>query len=173
MDIKISTENLAIYGEVTATLSLLIALFSLIFQAVTVFRDKRRIVLSYSSGNRIMGFGSVAPYKADTDYISVDIINTGRRPAVITSAGAMLYTKRKLLSSDIVRQGRFTLNECEKHIFLLEQSEVDMPKVIYFFALDTAGKCHKIYVENFISRFFKRFFYFFKMKLTKQFQEES
>lgn len=151
----ISTEAIAVYGAVTGTLSMIIALVALVFQGIATIRDKKKIKVSYSTDNVLYG-NMVAPYKVDTEYISIDVVNTGRRPAVILEVGAMMYTKNRMVCTDILREGRFTLQEGEKKTSLMEQELLDLSKVIYFYAKDSGKKHYKDYVQNWFTRTSKK-----------------
>lgn len=160
---NVTTESVALYGAVVATISILIALFSLALQAVTVVRDKKKVLVKLSYNNRI--FGEDSPYKEGEDYISMDIINSGRRPVTITSIGLMLYTARKYLPVDAVRKGRFTLQEGEKETFVMEQKLVKQSTVRYVYAIDSTGIAYKKNMDSFLVRFIK--LPLFKFKIFK------
>lgn len=165
MIINVSTEKIAIYGAITATVSLLIGLASVGLQFVQVLRDRKKIKISFSKNNRIYSVGVHNPYKENEDYISIDVINNGRRPVTIISCGAILYTRRRLLPTDMLKLGQFILSEGEKKSILLEQSPVNFKEINYFFAKDATNKIYKKYIDNFLYRIFKICIYFFKSKV--------
>lgn len=163
MTFNVSTEYIALYGAVMATVSIVVSMFSLILQAVTVARDKKNVRVKMTYDNEIIG--GMPLYKEKVDYISIDIVNTGRRPVTITSTGLLLYTNKKSLPIDAVRKGRFTLNEGEKESFVMEQESVRKNTVRCVFATDAVGTVYKTNTDNIFWRFTKQFL--FTLKIMK------
>ncbi len=163
MTFNVSTESIALYGAIVATVSIVVSMFSLIFQAIAVVRDKKNVRVKMTYDNEIIG--GVPLYKENEDYISIDIVNIGRRPVTITTTGLLLYTNKKFLPIDAVRKGRFTLKEGEKESFVMEQKLVQRYTVRCVFATDAAGTIYRTNMDNVIWRFTKQLL--FTLKIMK------
>jgi hypothetical protein len=163
MTFNVSTESIALYGAIVASVSIVVSALSLVFQAVVVIRDKKNVRVKMTYDNEIIG--GMPLYKENEDYISIDIVNIGRRPVTITTTGLLLYTNKKSLPIDAVRKGRFTLNEGEKETFVMEQKSVRKNTVRCVFATDAEETVYRTNMDNAIWRFTKLFL--FKLKIIK------
>ena len=148
-----STDFLAIWGGLTGTLGLLISYFN-------YKRDKADIKLVITKDWKVMNSPIHNPNEI---YISLDVLNKGRRPVTITKAGyVFLRQKGGAILSDSMIYGSKELTEGKNVQYLVKQSDVDFNEISYFSAYDAVGNTYKKY----ITPFHKAFFYWF-LDVTK------
>lgn len=160
---KINTESLAIYGAILSTLSMVAALGSLIVQGIVSRRDRKSIKIEISEQIRLHERPPINRYKPNKDYISIKVINNGRRPVTITSIGAISYNGRKLLPTDFLKGdvSKTRLEENEKLESFTEKEIIDKFEIVYFYADDATGKRYKKYTNNILIRLIKKLYFLF------------
>lgn len=155
MEIKIDTTALvAWYGAIIATISIVI-------EAISVIRDKAKIKLKIENNQKIIGKNGSWPYKENTDYTSISVINFGRRNVIIDIIGAWYTDDSGIIAVDIINSGPRELPEGKRINSLIEQNKIDFKKVLFFYAKDATGKKYKKYYGN---RFKILIFLFNKLK---------
>lgn len=154
--INISSSIVAWYAAVIAT-------GALVFQIITVLRDRKRVNVSVSFNNRIVGDNLINPYKENTDYMEIKVVNNGKRPVVITSIGAEFLKGGGLLPTDFLKKGATILKEGEFVKSFVEQKLIDLQTIKCFSATDSTGKKYKSNVANSIRRFWWALRRFYKI----------
>lgn len=134
--IQIKTNWVAIYGAIIASLGLSLSLFN-------YFRDKARIKIDFKQGWKFIG--AVAPYKNNILYNDIKVINTGRRPINISSAGARVLKNKNgdhVLISDSFAQfkNKILTEENPSVDFYYESSILRSDDIYYLVVYDAAGR---------------------------------
>jgi hypothetical protein len=128
--------------EITANvISWYAAIFStigIIFGILNYYRDRSKIKVTYKIGWRIIN--AVPPYKENTDYISIGVLNIGRRQITIEKAGYYALHGKSAIASESFLRGPIKLNEGESVEYLIEQKLVDLRDVAYFYGYDQIGR---------------------------------
>lgn len=140
--LEITANAVGWYGALVATAGIIISVFNFL-------RDKSRIVLKWKKGMRIINPG--AGYKSGIDYISIEVINKGRRPVTIGSVGYLGLNKQHGIVSQSLIEGAIKIQEGEKHSYTVEQRLVPLDNVAYFIAYDQTGKGHRIRVASILA----------------------
>jgi len=102
--IEISTNIVAWYGAVVATLAVLIS-------GWIAWRDRARIVVTGMGPYRVTPGG---PYDPTKDYIAITVANHGRRPKTVNLVGVKLRSGKSkyILAHDaLIKEGVLTLVE--------------------------------------------------------------
>ncbi len=132
--INITASAVAWYGAVVSTLAVAATLWSL-------WRDRARIEVLGRVGYR---FAGAAPYRPDTDYILITVVNHGRRPRTFNAVGLTIRTPEKsqpILSGDCAR-GPKELTEGKSDIGAVEQGTLMVDDIEEVWAYDQTGKKH-------------------------------
>lgn len=141
----ITTNLVAWYGAVVATLSVLFSIYN-------TLRDRAKIKILYDPNQFLHGAVSSYGYDSDKEYLSINVINKGRRPIKIEKAALkILGRKGYLLLSDsfVDHRTRVITEEEPRTLFLLEQDSVDLNKVLTVFIYDGAGREYKKHIKIF------------------------
>lgn len=131
-----------------AWLALIIATLSMVFQGIIVFRDRKKVKIKVERNIRVVGAQGSYPYKEGVDYVSLNIINTGRRRVTIDTAGARLLNGRFVVPVDILKSGQVTLEEGKRHNVLIEEDKINFSEISYFYAKDATGRVYKKNIVN-------------------------
>ena len=132
--INISALAVAWYGAIVSTLALAGNLWGL-------WRDRPRIKVLARMGYRWAG---PSPYRPDTDYILITVINHGRRPRTFANVGMTIRTPEKsqpVLSGDSAR-GPKELTEGKSETWAIEQRTLTADDIEEVWAFDQTGKKH-------------------------------
>jgi len=143
-----------------ALLALIIATLSMVLQGIAVFRDRKKVKLKVEKNMKIIGKNGSYPYKEGVSYVSINIINTGRRKVIIDTAGAKLLNGRFLMAADILKSGQVILEEGKRHNIFIEQDKINFSEISYFYAKDATGSIYKKNIANPI----KKAYWFAKRK---------
>lgn len=156
---EITASAVAWYGAIVASLSV-------IFSAYHIWRDSARINIKLEKGLHL--YNSEPLYKANVEYVGVEVVNKGRRPIKITQAAFLILGETgKLLLADSFANHRVQVltEENPKTQFLVEKSIVDFDKIWCVLVSDGTGRKYKKNIKNFPT--FIRIFYYFKTKFNK------
>ena len=138
LKIEITTEAVAWYGAIVATLSMLIS-------ALKYFRDRTKIKVKVSQG--FLAY----PHKLDKNIqIFIKAVNIGRRPVTLTSVGVSLKNKKEIVIIDRMTQKLpFKLtegNQCQAWITkkeLLDYIKKEKTCVVSAWYQNASGKIYK------------------------------
>ena len=136
ISITISANAIAWYAALVSTVLLIIRYLDYRKDRVNIVLDCRTDYLVH---------GATAPYKPDTYYILVNVINRGRRPVTIGNVGFITKDKNGAdgLLSDSFHPGPRELTEGKSTNYLIEQERIDLDKIKYFVASDLTGRQFK------------------------------
>lgn len=140
----IKENAIALYGALAASASL-------IWHVYGIWRDKVRVVLGIQGNMRVAPPENAFPYKPDTDYYMLKVVNKGRRPVKLQQAGVKLFSsKRYIVFSDsfTVPINRVLTETSPATQFLCEQTQFDLEDVEFIWALDGAGRKYKKYLHK-------------------------
>lgn len=144
---EISASTVAWYGAIVATAGALISIYN-------VLRDRPRIKMQFQKDMNIYGHQSV--YPKDKTYISITVINKGRRPVNITKAGLRtLGAERKYAmfnDSFSAHRNRVLTEESPTSEFMVEQDEKILELLSgawYIWTQDATGKMYRKYLHSF------------------------
>ena len=144
---EISATTVAWYGAIVATVGASISIYN-------VLRDRPKIIITYQKDMNIYGPQSV--YPKDKTYISVTVINKGRRPVNIIKAGLRtLGAKRKFAifnDSFSKHRKRILTEESPTSEFMVEQDDKMLEMLSgswYIWAQDATGKMYRKYLHRF------------------------
>ncbi len=144
--IQVNTELIAWYGAVVATAGLGISLY-------IAWRDRARVKINYRPHMFIYG-GDALNYSEGVEYVSIDVINTGRRPIRIESASLVIAGEEKkylLTDSFATHRPRVITEESPVTTFLVKQDLVDLSKIYCVVVVDGTGRQYKKYTSLFPS----------------------
>ena len=156
--------QIQITASSVAWFALIIATTSMIFQGISVFRDRKKVKIKLERNIRVIGAQGSYPYKEGVDYISLNIINTGRRRVTIYTAGARLLNGRFVIPVDILKSGQVTLEEGKRHNVLMEEDKINFSEISYFYARDATEQVYKKNIANPI----KKIYWLIKRKLQSK-----
>jgi hypothetical protein len=139
--IQIKTNWVAIYGAIVGTISI-------IFVILHYFRDRSKITIKTDICFIIDGepYG----YKDKTEYISIEIINSGRRPVKIKSVGGKIIGQKNqiIFTDSLVGKQNKLIDENNPSVnFLTEKKELAVNNFYYFEAIDQTGKRYKKWIN--------------------------
>lgn len=134
--IQIKTNWVSVYGAVFGTIGLILSLLN-------YFRDRAKIKIKFRKG--WVFIGSVAPYKNNTPYDNIKVINFGRRPISIEKAGARIEKNKKgkyiIISDNFVSFKNKILTELNPAVdFYYESSTLNHEKIYYLIVYDATGR---------------------------------
>jgi hypothetical protein len=134
--VTISAGSVAWYAAIVSTCLLII-------QILTYLENKVSVKLECKSGYRI--FNARPPYKEDTDYIVITVVNMGKRPVTVKNVGIVMKNKKdkNMLLSDALLGGSRKITDGESTDYLIEEKSVDLNKIKYFVAYDSTGKGYR------------------------------
>lgn len=159
--IEISATTVAWYGAIVATFGLLLSLYN-------VLRDRARIKIKYQRDMTITGNQSI--YPADKTYFVVTVINKGRRPINISSAGLRTLgrrTKYSLLSDSFSpHRNRVLTEEKPSTQFIVEQYDEVLKGTLYICVYDETGREYRKYLH--ILPTFWALWYLLKLRLKRK-----
>lgn len=138
--ISVSAETIAWYAAIMATCSVILTFLKYL-------NDRVNVVLKCRADYRIGGQGDLHPYKRDTDYVVITVINKGKRPITIKSVHYVLKhkkdkCKRGILTDSLIQPFR-KIQGGESTDYLLEQKYADLDNVKYFIAYDATGRAYR------------------------------
>ncbi len=143
------TEFLAIYG---AFLSSLLALL----KYLEFRKDRVNIRVKVLGGFRIEPPDHPMNTFGDNSIVKINVVNKGRRPVTITSAGFILpKTKESMVPIKFIEDIRLNENEGNDYLHFedaLKKQNIARNEYVAF-ASDSTGKIY--YSDNFIKRYFK------------------
>lgn len=153
LKVEISANVVAWYAAIISTISLMVTGYN-------IWRDRARIKIEYEPNRILLGDVSALGYK-DKKYLSISVINRGRRPIRIESASLKILNKKELaLLVDSFSEKRIKVitEDSPTTTFLADQDQIDIKNVWYVLIVDGAGRNYKKYINIFlpIRRFFKR-----------------
>jgi len=154
LKIEISASVVAWYAAIISTISLIITGYN-------IWRDRAHIKIKYEPGMVLLGDVSALGYDPDKRYLSISVINCGRRPIRIESASLKIINKKEfalLASSFSEKRIKVITEDSPATTFLVEQEKIDLKNVWYVLVVDGAGRKYKKYINIFlpIIRFFKK-----------------
>lgn len=151
--IEVSANVVAWYAAIVATIGLMVSGYN-------VWRDKARIKIKYEPSMNLLGDVEAYGFDKEKKYLSISVINRGRRPIRIESASLKILNKKEfalLIDSFSERRNRIIDEKSPTTTFLVDQSKVDLDSVWYVLITDGTGKSYKKYINLFLP-----FFNFFK-----------
>lgn len=142
------TDVVAFWGAITGSISITIAFLA-------YWRDRRQIKVDIRKDWMVVGHPDYDPNKL---YLSVDVLNVGRRPATITKTGYVFLRKRGgAILADSMRKGAVEITEGKNTSSIVEQENLDLDEISYFAAYDAVGNTYK----KRVAPFYLHFFYWF------------
>lgn len=143
--LSISSNIVAWYAAVVATISAVITFYQ-------VWMDRAIIKITYQL-NMQMGkeifYRGISPYKKNTQYMVIDVINIGRRPIKIDKGYLKLIDESgyyMLGDSMAKHRDKVITEENPTTTFFVEQSLIDFSKILYIGAMDATGRRYKKYL---------------------------
>lgn len=140
--LEISASAISWYAAIVATAAAVISLLNYL-------RDRPHVFLRYKIGWQIKN--ARGPYKENTPYIGIDVINKGRRPVVIGNVGFFSFKNKDGIAMDSLIKGARRISEGEKESYLIEQELIDLKNISYFYAYDQTGKVYRIRYAPFLT----------------------
>lgn len=148
------TTATAIWGAITGTAGVFIALFSLYISYLIYKRDRADIKLEFEKDRQLIG-AVLHGYKRNTDYVCLSVLNKGRRPVTISKAYAgLLRETGGFIFPDSMIRGSHELTEGKRIDFLSEQEGIDFSDISYFEATDSVGNKYRLNHASWLRRFF-------------------
>ena len=143
-------ELVAWYGAIVATLSLIMSFF-------VVVRDRGRIKIEISKKQHIIGDPAI---DSNDIYVSVYVINRGRRPVVIEEVGFIQKSNfnNTCVILDSLKKGKVTLDEKNpKESYLIKVAPENLLNdIVYFYAKDSKHYYYYKYIKSYA--FFSRIY---------------
>lgn len=144
---EISASTVAWYGAIVATAGTCISV-------INFLRDRPKIKIQFQKDMNIYGPQSI--YPKDKTYISITVINKGRRPVNITKAGfrTLGATRKYTIFNDSfsTHRNRVLTEESPTSDFMIEQDEkmLEMLKgTWYIWVQDATGRMYRKYLHPF------------------------
>lgn len=148
INISITAENVAWYGAIVATASV-------IFSGINLWRDRSRIKISHSKSYVMNAPG----YDTNELYFDIQVRNIGRRTIALGNIGIKLLDGSTLLLSDSFneRVNKVLTEQNPRTNFLTLNKEIDFTKAHYIAVFDEAGREYRKYFSKFPT--FKKWLY--------------
>ncbi len=144
--IKITASIVAWYGAIIASILAIVDIANFL-------SDRKKIKIKIDKDVRIFGPHGSTPYKENTNYVAVRIINAGRRKVIISTAGFFLLNGQHRVPVDVLKSIPITLPEGKRKDIFVEQEKIDFSKVDHFYVQDATTKTYKKNIANHITRF--------------------
>jgi hypothetical protein len=145
LKIEISANVVAWYAAIISTTGLIINIYK-------AYQDRARVKIKYEPDMYIYGDAlKLTGYKPDTKYLSISVINEGRRPIRIEKATLKIIGKKGyfiLVDSFSERRNKVITEESPTTTFFAEQSQIDMENVYCVLVEDGTGKSHIKYINK-------------------------
>lgn len=162
ISLQISANTVAWYGAIVATFGGLVSIYN-------VLRDRARIKIKYEPNMFIIGGSS--RYKDGVKYLSISVINKGRRPIRIEQVYLRDFDKDKeglvltLPGSFYEERPKVITEESPTTTFITQQDKFNLEKIYCVVAIDGTGRSYKKYVNSFFFPTFRLFYYKFLNKI--------
>lgn len=145
ISIIISANTVAWFGAIVASISL-------VFGVYNILRDRPKLKIQFQKDVQLMNTDPL--YDSSKTYVSISVINRGRRPIRIESAGLRTVEKGKysykLFSDSFCATRPKILNEeSPRTDFFAKQELFNLANVWYVYAVDGFGRTHKKYLHKF------------------------
>lgn len=128
---EIITLIIAAYGAVLSTIAILVQLLS----------DRAKVKLKV---RRNMKTHNAPQYEGMT-IVTVDVVNTGRRPVTITTVAATgLYPRLHFVAMDNTPPLPHEITEGKYITTILNQAEIDLPTIDYWSAYDSHSRVYML-----------------------------
>lgn len=119
------------------------------------------IIVKWKSGWRVITPNQL--YQTNTDYIVIDVVNKGRRPATIDKVGYLSLHGKDAIATESLMKGSRKLQEGERTTYTIKQEHIDLGNVAYFYAQDQTGRLHKKRVAAFLDVAWSKILQFFRL----------
>jgi hypothetical protein len=154
LKIEISASVVAWYAAVISTVNLIVIGYN-------IWRDRAHIKIKYEPGMNLLGDVSALGYNLEKKYLSISVINRGRRPIRIEIASLKILKKKEfalLSDSFLERRKKVITEDSPTTTFLVDQDHIDIKNVWYVLIVDGTGRKYKKYINIFlpIISFFKK-----------------
>lgn len=140
INVQISASAVAWYGAIVAT-------FGFIFSTYNILRDRAKIRISYRRNSVVMNY---PPYDHNKKYITISVVNKGRRTVRIGNVAVKLFcTKGYTLVNDSIVGGRNQIltEENPQTVFFIEEECIKFDNAYCIFVYDGAGREYKKYTR--------------------------
>lgn len=143
---EIKIDGLALYGALTATVSIILSIY-------TLLRDRAKVKIKYETNQYLVGNGAKVLYKQQDEhqkYVIITAINKGRRPIKIEQAGLKIFGEKLIIFADSFSQHRPQIinEEQPRTQFCAEQQLINLKNVLYVVVKDGTGKIYKKYIKK-------------------------
>lgn len=133
----------AVYGAIIASVGLGLSVFN-------YFRDNAKIKIQYKKGWQFIN--SVAPYKENTSYDEIKVINYGRRPVKIEKVAIRQRGEKQwaiVSDSFVVFKNKLLTEENPTVDFYYESNLLNLDDAYYISAFDVAGRSYKKWLDRY------------------------
>ena len=154
LSLQISASTVAWYGAVVATIGGSVSIYN-------AWRDRARIKIKYEP-NMFITPGS--RYKEGVKYLSISVINKGRRPIRIEKASLKDFDQEGMTlllpGSFYEERPKVITEESPVTTFITQQDKINLDRIYCVVINDGTGKSYKKYLKPFptFQRLYYRFF---------------
>jgi len=169
-----STLKIALYGAIVASVGIILSIITALVQVFSYRRDRADIKVRVAGGMNV--YPKTTVY-GDKDYISINVVNKGRRPVMIMQCAVKMPIGAKprwFTLAEALKQPR-KLNEGEFTDYMLAEDQVHQygltAKDIVVFVLDPAGRYY--WADNLLMRWWKLLYGATKFKQVKEVEKRK
>jgi len=133
--IEITAQSVAWYGAIVATMAAVCSI-------VNLLRDRAKLRVEVKPNMKVFPAGP--EYDKDKVYITVRVVNAGRRPATVTHVWFEPKQKgaQNILLADCLKRGSQEVTEGKWATYLLEQDAIDLDQFRRVCVSDSTGRTY-------------------------------